>query len=66
MILFQDFISNHIKQWINAWNSNDIDGILSLYSNDVEFTSPIIKKLFSNYKINFINNKNNLKKLLFN
>jgi hypothetical protein len=46
MILFHDLISNNIKQWINVWNSNDIDVTLSLYSNEVEFTSPIIKKLF--------------------
>jgi ketosteroid isomerase-like protein len=29
--------------WINSWNSNDLDIILSHYSDDVEITSPMIK-----------------------
>ncbi len=61
MILSQHFISNHIKQWISAWNSKDIDLILSLYSDNIEFSSPKIKNLFSDYKTNIINDKNNLK-----
>ena len=61
MELSHDLISNHIKQWINAWNSKDIDTILSLYSDNIEFSSPKIKKLLSDYKSNTINNKNDLK-----
>jgi len=30
MKLSEDFISNHIKQWINALNSKDMGVILSL------------------------------------
>ena len=62
MKLSQDFISNHIKQWINAWNSKDTDVILSLYSDNIEFSSPKIKKLFSDYETNIINDKDNLKR----
>ncbi|HEX7256883.1 MAG TPA: nuclear transport factor 2 family protein [Nitrososphaeraceae archaeon] len=62
MKLSQDFISNHIKQWINAWNSKDTDVILSLYSDNIEFSSPKIKKLFSDYKTNIIKDKDNLKR----
>jgi hypothetical protein len=62
MILSQDFISNHIKPWINAWNSKDIELILSLYSDNIEFSSPKIKKLFSDYDTNIIKDKDSLKK----
>ena len=57
MKLSHDFISNHIKQWINAWNSKDMELILSLYSDNIEFSSPKIKKLFSGYDINIIKDK---------
>jgi|GEM_PF-304689 len=30
-------------EWINAWNSHDLDRILSLYADDVEVTTPMIK-----------------------
>lgn len=33
------------QEWIEAWNSHDIDQILSHYSNEIVFTSPFIVKL---------------------
>lgn len=33
------------QEWIQSWNSHDLDSILSHYSDDVEFTSPFIVKL---------------------
>jgi hypothetical protein len=30
------------ERWIDAWNSHDVDAILSLYTDDVEFTSPFV------------------------
>ncbi|MGB2693252.1 MAG: nuclear transport factor 2 family protein [Thermodesulfobacteriota bacterium] len=33
------------KDWIDAWNSHDINHILSHYSDEVVFTSPFIVKL---------------------
>jgi ketosteroid isomerase-like protein len=65
MKLSHDFISNHIKQWINACNSKDVELILSLYSDNIEFSSPKIKKLFSDYDTNIIIDKNVLKKIFF-
>jgi ketosteroid isomerase-like protein len=62
MKLSQDLISNHIKQWINAWNSKDIDTILSLYCDNIELSSPKVKKLLSGYETNIINNINDLKR----
>ncbi len=31
------------KEWIDAWNSHDLDRILSHYSDDFEITSPMIR-----------------------
>ncbi|MHC6198323.1 DUF4440 domain-containing protein [Elizabethkingia miricola] len=31
------------KVWIEAWNSHDLDVILSHYSEDIEITTPMIK-----------------------
>ena len=30
------------KEWIEAWNSHDLDRILSHYTHDVEVTSPLV------------------------
>lgn len=31
------------REWVEAWNSHNIDTILSYYTDDFEFSSPIIK-----------------------
>lgn len=31
------------KDWINSWNSHDMENILSHYSEDIEITTPMIK-----------------------
>jgi hypothetical protein len=33
--------------WIDAWNAHDLDRILAHYSEDVEFTSPFVVRLFN-------------------
>ena len=33
------------REWIAAWNSHDIDRILSHYSDDVELTSPLVGRI---------------------
>lgn len=33
------------KEWINAWNSHDLDRILSHYASDVVLISPVAAKL---------------------
>lgn len=33
------------KQWLNAFNQRDVEAILSHYSEDVEFLSPLVVKL---------------------
>lgn len=31
------------KQWIESWNSHDLEDIMSHYSDDLEITTPMIK-----------------------
>lgn len=31
------------EEWIKAWNSHDLDTILSHYSDDIEIVTPMIK-----------------------
>ncbi|MEP6491823.1 MAG: nuclear transport factor 2 family protein [bacterium] len=33
------------NEWIDAWNSHDLDRILSHYSDDVELTSPLVSRV---------------------
>ena len=33
------------REWIDAWNSRDLDRVLALYTNDSEMTSPKIASL---------------------
>ena len=33
------------RDWIDAWNSHDLDAILSHYADDVVLTSPVAAKL---------------------
>ena len=41
----KEFAEKFGEEWIAAWNSHDIDRILSHYADDVEMTSPVIRKL---------------------
>ncbi|HEY3119810.1 MAG TPA: nuclear transport factor 2 family protein [Vicinamibacteria bacterium] len=33
------------KDWIQAWNQRDLEAVLSHYTEDVEFQSPLVVKL---------------------
>ena len=37
-----------LGEWIEAWNSHDLDRILTHYSDDVEITTPMIKIALGN------------------
>ncbi|VAW51623.1 hypothetical protein MNBD_GAMMA05-1475 [hydrothermal vent metagenome] len=39
------FVKKFVKEWAEAWNSHNIDKILSHYTEDFEMSSPIITKL---------------------
>lgn len=36
------------KQWIEAWNSHDLDRIMTHYAEDIEFYSPLVVSLGAN------------------
>lgn len=36
------------QQWIEVWNSHNLDEILSHYAEEIEFSSPLIAKLLGN------------------
>lgn len=40
-------IKKFAVEWIESWNSHDLNRILSHYSNDFEITSPMIKVALS-------------------
>lgn len=35
------------NEWIDSWNAHDLDRILKHYSDNIEFSSPFIIKLFN-------------------
>ena len=39
-------VNDHVERWINAWNKHDLQTVLSMYSEEVEFSSPKIKTVF--------------------
>jgi hypothetical protein len=40
-------IKNFASQWINSWNSHNLQDILSHYADDIEITTPMIKTFTS-------------------
>lgn len=37
--------ANFTTEWINAWNSHDLNTIIDHYSEDIDFASPIIQQM---------------------
>ena len=50
----------HVKRWIEAWNKHDLQTVLSMYSEEIEFSSPKIKAIFPERTISKIKNKKDL------
>lgn len=40
-----DRLDGFAREWLEAWNSHDLERILAHYSDDVVFTSPFVKEL---------------------
>jgi hypothetical protein len=55
-----DFNKAFADEWISAWNSHDIDAIMSHYADEIEFYSPVIIRLNINPE-GKISNKADLK-----
>ncbi len=43
--LTQQFALDFAREWIEAWNSHDVERVLGHYSADVELTSPYVRKI---------------------
>jgi hypothetical protein len=41
----KEFARRVAEEWFDAWNSHDLEAVLSHYANDVEFTSPFAVEL---------------------
>jgi SnoaL-like protein len=44
-MLDKAFAENFAAEWIAAWNSHDLDRVLSHYAGDFEMSSPIIAQI---------------------
>ncbi len=60
MSLSESFSKKHVKKWIDGWNNHDIKTVLSMYSKNIEFSSPKIKIVFPDRNVSKINNKKDL------
>ncbi len=55
------FAKEHIERWINAWNNSDLETVLSMFTEDIEFSSPKIKVITPEFNSEKVNNKQDLK-----
>jgi hypothetical protein len=55
------FAKEHIQRWINAWNTKDLETVLSMFTEDIEFSSPKIKVITPEFNSEKVNNKRDLK-----
>lgn len=44
-MITRDFAEHFARDWIEAWNSHDLDRILSHYSDDFDMSSPYIAQI---------------------
>jgi ketosteroid isomerase-like protein len=56
----ESFAKTHVEKWINAWNNHDLKTVLSLYSDNIEFSSPKIKVVFPERKSSKVTKKSEL------
>jgi ketosteroid isomerase-like protein len=56
----ESFVKEHIDKWVSAWNNHDLKAVLSMYSDDIEFSSPKIKAVFPERKLSRVTNKKEL------
>jgi hypothetical protein len=54
------FVKEHIRRWTKAWNDHNIKEVLSLYSENILFSSPKVKIVYSDRTSATITNKKDL------
>src|SRR5690349_13824787 len=40
-----EFASKFAEQWIDSWNSHDLERVLRHYAPEIEFTSPFVRSI---------------------
>lgn len=61
MELDDTFVKEHIHRWTKAWNDHNIKKVLSLYSENILFSSPKVKSVYPNNRTSAtITNKKDL------
>ncbi len=51
------FAKEHVERWITAWNNKDPETVLSMFTEDFEFSSPKIKVKTPEFNSEKVNNK---------
>jgi hypothetical protein len=59
-MITKEFAFNFTREWIDSWNSHDIDRIMVHYADSIDFTSPFIIQ-FNNDPNGKISNKKDLR-----
>lgn len=54
------FAKEHIYKWTRAWNDHNLREVISLYSENITFSSPKIKSVYPNRDSTTITNKKDL------
>jgi hypothetical protein len=54
------FVKEHVHEWTKAWNDHNIKEVLSLYSENILFSSPKVKSVYPNRTTATITNKKDL------
>lgn len=59
--ILESFAKEHIEKRINAWNTKDLETVLSMFADNIEFYSPKIKVITPEFNSGKVNNKQDLK-----
>jgi ketosteroid isomerase-like protein len=47
-------LENHVRHWIDAWNAHDVEAVVSAFSVDAVFTSPLAAQVTGHGRISGI------------
>jgi len=59
------FVKEHIRRWTKAWNDHNIKEVLSLYSENILFSSPKVKSVYPNRTSATITNNKDLEEYFY-
>jgi ketosteroid isomerase-like protein len=62
-MLTKEQVYELVEHWVQAWNSHDLDEIMSHYAEDVVLVSPVVAKIL-NYPLETVKGKEALRDYL--